>query len=372
MKKILPTIILIILILGVSIYFLVKGGETKRVSDVSGLKEAAYYEALAGGTTQCNLCPNHCLLAEGQAGLCKVRQNIGGKLYNLAYGKVVSVHLDPIEKKPFFHFLPGSKSYSLATAGCNLRCLYCQNWEIAQNFPEDVKSEKLSPEQVVEEALKSGAQSIALTYSEPIAFYEYMLDIAKLAKQQGIKVVVVSNGYINQEPLKELLKYIDAIKIDLKGFDEEFYQKFTGGHLQPVLESLKTIKQSGVWLEIVNLLIPGENDNEEEIRAMSQWIKENLGEEVPLHFSRFYPMYKLQNLPPTPEETVIRAFQIAKETGLKYVYTGNITYPSGETTYCPKSGQVAIKRIGYFVEENNLVNGQCSDGEKIPGVWQRD
>lgn len=372
MKKNLLAIILIILILGVSIYFLVKGGETKRVSDVSGLKEAAYYETLAGGATQCNLCPNHCLLAEGQTGLCKVRQNIGGKLYNLAYGKVVSVHLDPIEKKPFFHFLPGSKSYSLATAGCNLRCLYCQNWEIAQNFPEDVKSESMTAEEVVRQALQSNSQSIALTYSEPIAFYEYMLDIARTAKEKGLKVVVVSNGYINQEPLKELLKYIDAIKIDLKGFDEEFYQKFIGGHLQPVLDNLKTIKQSGVWLEIVNLLIPGENDSEEEIRAMSQWIKENLGEEVPLHFSRFYPMYKLQNLPPTPEETVIRAFQIAKETGLKYVYTGNITYPSGETTYCPKSGQVAIKRIGYFVEENNLKNGQCSDGEKIPGVWQRD
>lgn len=370
MKKILPAIILIILILGAAIYYLLTINQSSQALDTSSLREAAYYEKLAGGAVRCNLCPNNCLLAEGQRGLCKVRQNIGGKLYNLAYGKVVALHLDPIEKKPFFHFLPGSQSYSLATAGCNLACLYCQNWEIAQNFPEDVRAKSMSPEEVVAEAKKSGAQSIALTYSEPIAFYEYMLDIAKEAKKQGIQVVVVSNGYIKQEPLRELLKYIDAIKIDLKGFDEDFYQKFTGGHLQPVLDSLKTIKQSGVWLEIVNLLIPGENDSEQEIRAMSQWIKENLGEDVPLHFSRFYPMYKLQNLPPTPEETVIRARQIAKSVGLKYVYTGNITNTEGEVTYCPQSGQVAIKRIGYFVEENNLLNGLCPDGEKIPGVWE--
>lgn len=370
MKKNLPAIILIILIIGASIYYLAVLGRPSKSQDTSNLKEAAYWEPIAGGSVQCNLCPNRCLLAEGQRGLCKVRQNIGGKLYNLAYGKVVSMHLDPIEKKPFFHFLPGSQTYSLATAGCNLSCLYCQNWEIAQNFPEDVKSEFMSPEEVVAEAKKSGAQSIALTYSEPIAFYEYMLDIAKLAKQKGIKVVVVSNGYINEEPLKELLKYIDAIKIDLKGFNDDFYQRFIGGHLQPVLESLKIIKQSGVWLEIVNLLIPGENDSEQEIKAMSQWLKDNLGDEVPLHFSRFYPMYKLQNLPPTPEETVKRARQIALEVGLKYVYTGNIDDPESWATYCPKSGQAAIKRAGYFVEENNLKNGTCPDGEKIPGVWK--
>jgi len=368
MKKILPAIILIILILVTAIYYLLAINQSFK--DTSNLKEAAYYEKLAGGAVRCNLCPNNCLMAEGQRGLCKVRQNINGKLYNLAYGKVVSVHLDPIEKKPFSHFLPGSRTYSLATAGFNLACLYCQNWEIAQNFPEDVKSEEMTPEQVVAEAKKSGAQSIALTYSEPIAFYEYMIDIAKASRLQGIKVVVVSSGYINEEPLKELLKYIDAIKIDLKGFDEDFYQKFTRGHLQPVLNNLKIIKQSGVWLEIVNLLIPGENDSEQEIKAMSQWIHDNLGDEVPLHFSRFYPMYKLQNLPPTPEETVIRARQIAKSVGLKYVYTGNIVNPEGETTYCPKSGQVAIKRIGYFVEENNLKAGLCPDGEKIPGVWE--
>ena len=370
MKKILPAIILIILILGVAIYYLLTINNSSQALDTSSLREAAYYEELAGGAVRCNLCPNNCLLAEGQRGLCKVRQNIGGKLYNLVYGKVVALHLDPIEKKPFFHFLPGSQSYSLATAGCNLTCLYCQNWEIAQNFPEDVRAESISPEQVVAEAKKSGAQSIALTYSEPIAFYEYMLDIAKMARPQGIKVVVVSNGYINEEPLRELLKYIDAIKIDLKGFNEEFYQRIVGGRLAPVLESLKIIKQSGVWLEIVNLLIPGENDSEQEIKAMSQWIKENLGEDVPLHFSRFYPMYKLQNLPPTPEETVKRARRLALEVGLKYVYTGNIDDPESWATYCSKSGRVAIKRIGYFVEENNLINGACPDGEKIPGVWQ--
>lgn len=228
----------------------------------------------------------------------------------------------------------------------------------------------MSPEEVVEDALRSGSESIAFTYNEPIIFYEYMYDIAKLAKEKGLKTIVVSASYINPEPLRELLKYIDAYKVDLKAFDNNFYQKFTGGSLEPVLETLKIIKEQGIWLEIVNLLIPGENDSEEEIREMAKWIKENLGDDVPLHFSRFSPMYKLQNLPPTPLETVVRAREIAMEQGLKYVYTGNVVYPKGETTYCPESGEIAIERQGYMITTNNLIDGRCPSGEEIPGIWQ--
>lgn len=332
--------------------------------------DSRYYQKLGNGMVQCFLCPNQCILSPGQIGLCRARKNIEGELYSINYGKIASLHVDPIEKKPFFHFLPGSKAFSIAAPGCNLRCLYCQNWQIAQIFPWEVKTIELTPEELVNKALESGAESIAYTYSEPTAFFEYMLDTAKIAREKGLKNVVVTAGYISPEPLRELCQYVDAIKVDLKGFNEEFYRKITGARLQPVLEALKIIKEEGVWLEIVNLLIPGENDSEPEIRAMVKWIKENLGEDVPLHFSRFHPMYKLQNLPPTPLETIIRAREIALKEGLKYVYTGNVYYPEGEATYCPESGQIAIQRERFFVVKNNLKEGLCPSGEEIPGVWK--
>mgnify|MGYP003587459397 CR=1 FL=1 len=334
------------------------------------LHPAMWYEKLAGGIVHCLLCPNSCRLSEGQIGICRARQNAGGELKSLVYGRIASAHVDPIEKKPFFHVLPGSRAFSLATPGCNMRCLFCQNWEISQAYPWEVQTSAATPEQVVQAALDSGSRSIAFTYSEPTIFYEYMLDIAKLAKAKGLKTVVVSNGYINRPPLIELLKYIDAYKVDFKAFHESFYKELTGGRLEPVLESMMTIKEQGVWLEIVNLLVPGKNDSEEEIRAMARWIKEHLGDEVPLHFSRFHPQHKLQNLPPTPVERVIRAREIALEEGLKYVYTGNVAFPAGEATYCPKSGEVAIERQAYFVVRNNLKNGVAPDGERIPGVWE--
>lgn len=365
-------ILFLILIIGLTGYLIYNREKSNQLTntDVNNFHQGKFYEKLSGNMVKCNLCPNHCVLSEGRIGLCKARKNIEGELYSLVYGKVSSQHVDPIEKKPFFHVLPGQNAYSIATTGCNLSCLYCQNFEISQVFPEDVQSKDMTAEEVVDDALKSKSPIIAFTYNEPTIFYEYMYDIAKLAKENGLKTVVVSSGYINQEPLKELLPYIDAYKIDLKAFKEDFYQKFTNGHLEPVLETMKTIKASGVWLEIVNLLIPGENDSEQEIREMAKWIKENLGDDVPLHFSRFYPMYKLQNLPATPEETVIKARKIAMEEGLKYVYVGNISYPEGEDTYCPKSGQIAIERQGYLVVSNNLKNGLCKDGEVIAGVWE--
>jgi len=334
------------------------------------LREASYYEPLSGKKVQCFLCPNRCVIGPSQWGACKARKNIQGKLFSMVYGKIATLHVDPIEKKPFFHVLPGSTAFSIATTGCNMRCLFCQNWEISQVFPDDVPARAATPEEVVARALASGAQSIAFTYNEPVIAYEYMLDIAKLAKEKGLKTVVVSSGYIEEEPLKELLKYIDAYKVDLKAFNEKFYRKMTGGRLASVLETLKTIRQSGVWLEIVNLLVPGENDSDEDLRAMARWIRANLGDSVPLHFSRFFPQFKLMNLPPTPPETLVRARKIAMEEGLKFVYTGNTAYPEGETTWCPDSKEAAIVRQGYFITTNNLKDGACPDGEKIPGVWK--
>jgi pyruvate formate lyase activating enzyme len=333
-------------------------------------KEALWYEKLTDNLVHCQLCPNSCRLPDGKIGLCRARKNIGGKLFSLVYGQVASVHVDPIEKKPFFHVLPGSQAFSLATPGCNMRCLFCQNWEISQAFPWEVGTTTMTPEEVVDAALRSGAKSIAFTYSEPTIFYEYMLDIAKLAKAKGLKTVVVSNGYINPGPLKELLPFIDAYKVDFKAFDPKFYAEMTGGGLEPVLQTMKTIQQHGVWLEVVNLLVTGKNDDEEQVRKLARWVKENLGADVPLHFSRFHPMHKLANLPPTPVENVVRAREIALQEGLHFVYTGNIPVTTGDSTYSPKTGQMVIERQGYFVVRNDLANGVAPDGEKIPGIWQ--
>lgn len=336
----------------------------------TNLHRAMWYEKRAGGIVRCQLCPNLCSLSEGQIGICRARKNVGGELYSIVYGKIAAAHVDPIEKKPFFHVLPGTKAFSIATPGCNMRCLFCQNWEIAQSNPWEIQTSDATPEQVVEAALASGSRSIAFTYSEPTIFYEYMLDIAKLARKKGIKTVVVSNGFINPEPLKELLKHVDAYKVDLKAFDQRFYSEMTGGDLEPVLRTLKIIRESGVWLEIVTLLVPGHNDGEDEVRQLARWIHENLGDDVPLHFSRFHPQHKLRTLPPTPVETVIRAREIAMGEGLRYVYTGNVAYPPGETTVCAETGEVAIERQSYFVVRNNLKNGACPSGCRVPGLWE--
>jgi len=331
-----------------------------------------FYETLDNNFVRCQLCPNRCLLAPGQIGLCKARKNIDGKLYSLVYGRVASFHLDPVEKKPLYHFLPGSLIFSIGTTGCNLQCKFCQNWQIAQVFPWEIESKEMTPEEVVEAAIKSGAKAIAFTYNEPTIFYEYMLDIAKIAKEKGLKTAVISAGYINPEPLKELLPYIDAYKIDFKGINNKFYQEMTiSGKVEPVMETMKIIKESGVWLEIVNLVIPGENDSEDDLRNLILWIKNNLGDDVPLHFTRFHPDYKLLNLPPTPIETLQKARKMAIDLGLKYVYIGNVDDIDGSTTYCPNSKEKAIVRKGFFVLENNLdENGYCKSGEKIPGIWK--
>lgn len=342
----------------------------RQQADVASLKLASFFDSVDNNYVKCNLCPNRCLLAPEQTGLCKARKNIGGKLYSLVYGKVAAVHNDPIEKKPLYHFLPGSTAYSIATTGCNMSCSFCQNWDISQKFTDQVQSRDMIPEQVVNEALQSGSKSIAYTYSEPTIFYEFMLATAKLAQEKGLKNVMHSNGYINQEPLLELIPYLDAANIDLKGMTDKYYSDYTlNGKVGPVLETLKTLKQKAVWLEITNLLIPGANDSQEEIEQLTSWIRDNLGVETPLHFSRFFPLYKLENLIPTPLATMQQAYEMAKKNGLKYVYIGNIESDRGNNTFC-SDGQLAIKRLGYFVMENNLVDGKCANGEAVAGVWQ--
>jgi pyruvate formate lyase activating enzyme len=294
-----------------------------------------------------------------------------GRYETLVYGNPCAVHRDPIEKKPLLHFLPGSHSYSIATAGCNLHCKNCQNWEISQRRPEETYNIDLPPEAVVAEAVKSRCSSIAYTYSEPNIFYEYVMDTATLARERGIKNVLVTAGYINPLPQKELCKVADAANVDLKGFSDNFYQDICSGHLKPVLDALVLYKQEGVWLEVTNLVIPTLTDDFLQIQKMCQWLLVNLGDDVPLHFSRFSPRYRLKNLPPTPVEILERARQTALDVGLKYVYVGNVPGHEGENTYCPQCGRVVIGRIGYTLTQVHLEGGHClfCHGE-IPGVWE--
>jgi pyruvate formate lyase activating enzyme len=334
--------------------------------------QASFYKQLDNEMVQCQLCPNRCILKPGQRGICGVRENIQGKLYSLVYSQPVSVHVDPIEKKPLYHFLPSSKAYSLGTAGCNLDCKNCQNWDIAHRSPEDVDSRQMTPEEVVEAAKNSGAEVIAFTYNEPTVWYEYMLDIAKLAKKENLKTANISSGYINPEPLKELLPYLDAMKIDLKGFNDKTYQQLNQGRLQPVLDSIKTVHDSDTWLEIVNLVVPGYTDNLDEIKEMCQWIYDEVGPDVPLHFSRFSPAYKLPNLSPTSSETLIKARQTCLDVGLNYVYIGNLQTENAGNTFCPENNEIIIKRNAFLIEENNINSDGSSPNcsVSIPGVWQ--
>ncbi len=335
-----------------------------------GLHEASYYTSLGEKLVQCVLCPRQCVIAPKKRGFCGVRENQGGVLYTLVYGKPCSLHVDPIEKKPLFHVLPGAKAFSLATVGCNLKCKFCQNWHISQALPEEVAVKSLSPQEVVDEVKKSGAPVIAYTYTEPTIYFEYMLDIAKLAEKEGILNVMHSAGFINEEPLRELCPYLSAANIDLKGFNDRFYSEFTLGKVADILRTLKILKEEGVWVEITNLLLPGINDDPEEIRRMCAWIKENLGERVPLHFSRFWPMHKLAHLSPTPIEVLERARRIAGEVGLKYVYIGNAGETDAENTYCPKCGKAVIERAGYVITAIHVTEGKCGFcGEKIDGIW---
>ncbi|OGS46004.1 MAG: AmmeMemoRadiSam system radical SAM enzyme [Elusimicrobia bacterium RIFOXYD2_FULL_34_15] len=335
-------------------------------------KEAQFWEKLPNDFVKCGLCPWRCTIAPNQRGFCRIRGNAGGVLYTHSYARPCSINIDPIEKKPFFHFMPGTQAFSLATAGCNVGCKFCQNWQISKITPEESDGLYILPEEIVKLAKRSKSKIIAYTYAEPTIFYEYMIEISSIAKKEGLKNVVVSCGFINQEPLKKLLKYVDAYKIDLKGFSDKYYEDIVGARLEPVLETIKTIKKSGVHLEIVNLVIPTLNDNPEEVRKMCQWLVKNVGTNVPLHFSRFHPDYKMMNYPSTPLSTVENLRKIAMAEGLKYVYLGNVAPGNeGENTYCPKCKKLLIERLGFDVIQNNIMKGKCVFcSQKINGVWE--
>jgi len=322
-------------------------------------------------TVECQLCPRHCRIPEGGRGNCRVRTNVGGRLYSLAYGNPCAVHVDPIEKKPFYHVLPASQSFSIATAGCNLHCKYCQNWTLSQRPPEETENTPLSPELVVANALRHNCRSIAYTYSDPVVFYEYTYDTSVLAKQQGLLNLPVTAGYIEQAPLIELCRVIDGAHVDLKGMTDEFYKNMSDATLKPVLDCILTMKKMGVWVEVINLVVPTWNDSDDDLRTLARGVKENAGRDTPVHFSRFWPMHELANLPPTPVETLTRAREIAKAEGLAYVYTGNIPDDPGNNTYCPNDGKLLIARRGYEVTENHIVGGKCEYcGTEIPGIWK--
>jgi pyruvate formate lyase activating enzyme len=336
-------------------------------------KEAMFYEKLAEDEVRCKLCPKECEVGDRERGWCGVRENRQGVYYTMVYGNPCAAHIDPIEKKPFFHYRPGTLAFSIATAGCNLNCKYCQNWEISQSRPEETQNSRLSPADVVARAKEYNCRSIAYTYAEPVAFYDYMLDTAKLGKEAGIPSAVVSAGFIQLEPLKLLCEYVDAVKIDMKAFRNKFYKEICSAELQPVLDGLKVLKDSGVWYEIVYLVVPTLNDSDDELRDTARWVYENLGPDVPMHFSRFYPMYQLRNLPPTDVERLTTAREMAMDIGLHYAYVGNVAGHPGESTYCPKCGKEVIKRLRYSVRKNNIVDGKCECcGEELPGVWDVD
>jgi pyruvate formate lyase activating enzyme len=336
------------------------------------LKEAMFYEKLDGKLVNCNLCSHRCSrIADSGKGICGVRENRNGIFFSLVYGRVVACGIDPIEKKPLFNFLPGSKSYSIATVGCNFRCYNCQNYDISQ-IPKErniILGQEASPAEIVSVAKRSNCASIAYTYSEPTIFFEYAYDIARRAKKEGLKNVFITNGYITSEALHEIAPYLDAANIDLKSFSDDFYRKVCGARLQLVLDSIRLYKSLGIWIEITTLIIPSLNDSELELRKIAEFIKD-LGTDTPWHITQFYPTYKFLDRHRTPVTTLRRAREIGLETGLKYVYQGNVPGEIGENTYCQKCKKILIHRFGYQIQKNKIKNSICTYcGEKIDGIY---
>ena len=333
------------------------------------MKEAQFYKS-SGANLTCVKCPNFCVLGPGEEGKCRNRVNLEGKLYSNAYGNPCALHIDPIEKKPFYHFLPTARAFSIATAGCNLRCLNCQNWEISQVRPGDTQNYDLPPERVVEECVDGRCETIAYTYSEPTTFYEYVLDTAALARKRGIRNLLKSNGYINEEPLRKLCAVLDAANIDLKSYDDAVYRKLSSARRDPVLKTLRVLREERVWLEVTNLVIPGWTDDLETIKRMADWYCSAGLAEAPLHFSRFSPLYKLSHLPATPVSRLEEARETALAAGVKYVYIGNVPGHQSENTYCSKCGRVVIRRRGYVISERHIEKGRCGYcSERVAGVW---
>ncbi|MGB9698452.1 MAG: AmmeMemoRadiSam system radical SAM enzyme [Thermodesulfobacteriota bacterium] len=334
------------------------------------MKEALLYEKLPEGRVRCHLCHHRCLINEGQRGVCRVRENREGTLYTLVYGQLISRNVDPIEKKPMFHFAPGTRSFSIATVGCNFRCDFCQNYEISQ-MPKDQKrimGEEVAPEEIVALAKRRGCQTISYTYTEPTIFFEYALEIAQLATKEGLKNIFVTNGYMTSETLKTIHPHLHGANVDLKSFREEFYQQRCGAKLAGVLESLRVMKNLGIWVEITTLLIPGLNDDQDELRDIAKFIF-SLGQETPWHISRFHPMYRLLDRPPTPVRSLERAREIGMEIGLRYVYTGNVPGDVGEDTFCYQCGSLLIDRFGFQILKYQIKENKCYKcGAKIDGV----
>lgn len=319
---------------------------------------------------ECELCPKLCRIAHGQSGECRVRVNVEGRLRSVVYGHPCSMHVDPIEKKPLFHFHPGTPIFSIATVGCNLGCINCQNWEISQTNPEDAEHYDVPPEEVVTLAMQAGCRAIAYTYTDPSVYYEYARDTAVKARAAGMKNVLVTAGYLNPEPARRLLAHIDGAHIDLKSIRDAFYREICGATLAPVLTYLKLAREAGVWVEVANLVIPTKNDDPRDLRDLARWVLANLGPDTPLHFLRFGPRYKLTNLPPTPESTLEEARRIAMEVGLRYVYLGNVQGTPAESTWCPGCRALLVERVGFRVRRQRVSGGRCPEcGMRIAGVW---
>lgn len=320
---------------------------------------------------QCELCPKGCVIEPGRSGECRIRVNVDGRLTAVTYGYPCAVHVDPVEKKPVYHFLPGTSTFSLATVGCNLHCKNCQNWEISQGNPEEQEAAWLPPGHIVEQARKYRCESVSYTYTDPVVYYEYTLDTCRRVREAGLRNILVTAGYINEAPLRELFGAADSVRIDLKSMSDAFYRDVCDASLAPVLRSLEVAKAMGLELEVIHLVIPTLNDRDEDLEAVCRWIRENLGRETPLHFSRFFPQYRLINLPPTPVSTLEKGREIARAAGLDFIYIGNILDESASTTFCPGCGEPLIRRRGYDVLENKLQAGACpACGHNIYGVWK--
>ncbi|UCF61825.1 MAG: AmmeMemoRadiSam system radical SAM enzyme [Anaerolineaceae bacterium] len=339
-------------------------------TDTPELHEAMFYQQLGEETVQCQVCFRSCTVPEGGTGFCRNKVNIEGRYYTKVYGHPSALQIDPVEKEPHFHMLPGSLIFCTGTASCNNRCKFCQNWHLSQKSFEEIDHIPMSPQQTVEMAIGMGCHSVSFTYNEPTVFYEHMLDVSRIAKDEGLGTLFHTNGGMREEPLSALLEYMDAVTVDLKAFTPEFYREVSSSQLEPVLRTLHQIHQSDAHLEIVNLVVTTLNDDMDDIRRMCQWIRDSLSDEIPLHFTRFFPAYKLTSLPPTPIETLESAAQIADEEGLKYVYIGNVPGHVRNSTFCPECGKKIIERVHFSVTSLDIVEGQCRFcGYDIPGIW---
>lgn len=348
---------------------------TSRSRAYNTIKEALLYEKIEGQAAICNLCAHRCFIPPGRIGICQVRENHAGVLRTLVYDRVISLNIDPIEKKPFFHFLPGSRSYSIATVGCNFHCRFCQNWEISQ-MPRDHKGiilgRKVSPEQIVRRAVQGRCKTIAYTYTEPTIFFELAYDSAKLADKAGLKNIFVTNGYMTPEALRAIHPHLHAANVDLKGFDDKRYRRVCGAKLQPVLDTIRLMKELGIWVEVTTLIIPGHNDSDEELRQIALFLR-GVGPEIPWHLSAFFPAYKMLGVKPTDRETLLRAWAIGKDVGLRYVYIGNLADKVHEDTDCYQCGKRLVQRFGFSIRRNLLDHGRCPFCRaSIEGVWEKE